>query len=150
MKETDILPIAAQNNAIRTNHIKARIDKTQQNSKCRLCGDRDETIYHIISECSKLARKEYKSRHDWVGKIIHWELCKKFQFDHTNKWYIPSPHISPREWYTQTPLGFWHPNLSFNLGQTTRPYQQKREQQSSKFCCPRWPQSKIKRKWKEG
>ena len=23
---------------------KARIDKTQQNSKCRLCGDRDETI----------------------------------------------------------------------------------------------------------
>ena len=46
------------NNAIRTNHIKARIDKTQQNSKCRLCSDRDETINHIISECSKLAQKE--------------------------------------------------------------------------------------------
>ena len=43
----------------RTNHIKARIDKTQQNSKCRLCGDRDDTINHIISECSKLAQKEY-------------------------------------------------------------------------------------------
>ena len=43
------------NNAIRTYHIKARIDKTQQNSKCRLCSDRDETINHIISECSKLA-----------------------------------------------------------------------------------------------
>ena len=37
-RETESLPIAAQNNAIRTNHIKARIDKTQQNSKCRLCG----------------------------------------------------------------------------------------------------------------
>ena len=24
----------------------------QQNSKCRLCGDRDKTINHIISECS--------------------------------------------------------------------------------------------------
>ena len=63
-RETESLLIAAQGNAIRTNHIKARIDKTQQNSKCRLCGDRDETINHIISECSKLAQKEYKARHD--------------------------------------------------------------------------------------
>ena len=52
-RETKSLLIAAQDNAIRTNHIKARIDKTQQNSKCRLCGDRDETINYIISECSK-------------------------------------------------------------------------------------------------
>ena len=74
-------------NAVRTNHLKARIDKTQQNSKCRLCSDRDETI-NYISECSKLAQKEYKTRHDWVGKVINWEMCKKFKFDHTNKWYI--------------------------------------------------------------
>ena len=47
-RETESLLIAAQVNAIRTNHNKARIDKTQQNSKCRLCGDRDETINHII------------------------------------------------------------------------------------------------------
>ena len=66
-RETESLLIAAQDNAIRTNHIKARIDKTQQNSKCRLCSDRDETINHIISECCKLAQKEYKARHDWVG-----------------------------------------------------------------------------------
>ena len=57
-RETESLLIAAQDNAIRTNYIKARIDKTQQNSKCRLCGDRDETINHIISKCSKLAQKE--------------------------------------------------------------------------------------------
>ena len=61
---------------------------THQNSKCRLCGDRDETFNHIISECSKLAQKEYKTRHDCVGKLIHWEMCKKFRFDHTNKWYM--------------------------------------------------------------
>ena len=70
-RDTESLLIAAQNNAIRINHIKARIDKTQQNSKCGLCGDRDETINHIISECSKLALKEYKTRHDWVGNMIH-------------------------------------------------------------------------------
>ena len=85
------LQIAAQNNAIRTNHIKARIDKTQQNNRCRLRSDRDETINHIISKCSKLAQKEYKTRHDWVEKVIHWELCKKLKFDHTNKWYMHNP-----------------------------------------------------------
>ena len=55
-KETESLLIAAQKkkkNDIRTNHIKVRIDKTAQNSKCWLCDDRDETINHIISECSK-------------------------------------------------------------------------------------------------
>ena len=31
-----------------------------------ICGDRDKTTNHIISECSKLAQKEYKTRHDWV------------------------------------------------------------------------------------
>ena len=90
-RETESLLIAAQDNAIRTNHIKARMDKTQQYSKCRLCGDTDETINHIISESSKLAQKEYKARHNWVGKMIHWKMCRKFQFDHTNKWYIHDP-----------------------------------------------------------
>ena len=78
-RETESLWIAVQNNAIRTNHIKARIDKTQQNSKYRLCSNRFETINHIISECNKLAQKEYNIRHDWVGKGIHWEMCKKFK-----------------------------------------------------------------------
>ena len=63
----------------------------QQNSKCRLCGNRDETINHIISKCSKLAQNEFKTRHDWVGKGIHWELYKKSEFHHTNKWYMHNP-----------------------------------------------------------
>ena len=44
-----------------------------------------------IRKCSKLAQKEYKARHDWVGKLIHWEMCKKFKFDHVNKWYMHNP-----------------------------------------------------------
>ena len=72
---------------------KKRIDKTKQNSKCRLCGDRNETINHIISEYSKLAQKEYKARHDWVGKVIHCEMCKEFKFYHPNKWYMYNPAL---------------------------------------------------------
>ena len=38
-KEAEFHQIAAEDNAIRTNNIKAGVDKTQQNSKCKLCGD---------------------------------------------------------------------------------------------------------------
>ena len=46
---------------------------------------------HVISECCKLAQKEYKTRHNWVGKMIYSVLCKKLKFDHMNKWYMNNP-----------------------------------------------------------
>ena len=90
-RETESLLIAEQNNDVRSIHTKVRTHKTQQNSKCRLCRGRDETINHIIKECSRLVQKEHKTRHDWVGKVVHWEMCKKLEFDHTNKWYMHNP-----------------------------------------------------------
>ena len=56
--------------------IKSKIDDTQGNRKCRLLSDRNETVNQIMSDCSKLARKEYKARHDWLGKVNYRELCK--------------------------------------------------------------------------
>ena len=38
-----------------------------------LYGERDEKIDHIMSECDKLAQREYKIRHTWLGKVIHRE-----------------------------------------------------------------------------
>ena len=70
---------------MKNNYIKVKIDDMQQNSECRLCGDEDKTINHIINKCSKLAQEEYKTRRDWVGKVIYWELCKKLKFDYTFK-----------------------------------------------------------------
>ena len=57
----------------------------QENNKWNLCDDRAETITHITSECSNLEQKEYKARHDRIGKVIHQELCKKLKFNHTTK-----------------------------------------------------------------
>ena len=73
------------------NNYNVNNNNNRQNSKCRLCSDRDETINHIISECNELAQKEYKARHDWVGQVIHCEMCKKFRFDHANIWYMHNP-----------------------------------------------------------
>ena len=58
-----------------------------------MCRKVDESINHIVSECPKLAQKEYKRRHDWVGKKIHWEVCKEEGFIVNEKWYehVPEP-----------------------------------------------------------
>ena len=45
-------------------------------------------INRIVNERSKLVQKKYKTRHEWVGKVIHMELCKKLKVDHTTKWYM--------------------------------------------------------------
>ena len=39
----------------------------------------------------QIGQKNYKTRHDWEKEIIHWELCKKFEFNHLNKLYIHNP-----------------------------------------------------------
>ena len=52
-----------------------------------MCRKVDESIDHIVSGCSKFAQKEYKRRHDNLGKIIHWKLARKFNFEAGDKWY---------------------------------------------------------------
>ena len=51
--------------------IKVKIDKAQAESKCRFYGKVvDETVRHIVCEYPMLAQREYKRRHDWVGRKI--------------------------------------------------------------------------------
>ena len=69
--------------------IKAKIDNIRKNSRCSVCGGKDEPINRIINEFSKLAHTEYKNIYDWVGMVIYWELCKEFH--HTKKWYMYEP-----------------------------------------------------------
>ena len=87
-RETESLLIAAQNNAIKTNYNKVKINNMQLNSECRLCGNKNIIINLIIS---KLVEKEIKTTYDWVRKVIHWELGKKLKFEHTYKWYLHKP-----------------------------------------------------------
>ena len=81
---------SAQNQIIRTNLVKAQIDKTQKDTLCRLCKKADKSINHVVSGCSKLAQ-EYKRRHDNLGKIVHWKLARKCNFEAGDKWYEHEP-----------------------------------------------------------
>ena len=57
-RRTEALIMAAQEQATRTNNIKAKIDKTQEDSKCRTCGKAEECVNHVLSEYTKIAQKE--------------------------------------------------------------------------------------------
>ena len=70
-RETESLIVAGQNQSTRTNLVKAKIDKSQGDSLFSVSRKVDESINHIVSDCSKLAPKEYKRRHDNLGKIVH-------------------------------------------------------------------------------
>ena len=56
-----------------------------------MCGKADETVNHLLSECSKMAQREYKRRHDWLGKRVHWEICHRLQFQTKEHWYEHVP-----------------------------------------------------------
>ena len=79
--------MVAQEQAIRTNNVKAKIDKTQENYNCRMCGKAEESVNHVLSECSKLTVKEHKRRHDWFGTKIHWKISRKYRIEVKEKWY---------------------------------------------------------------
>ena len=76
---------AAQEQRIQANYVKHKIHKTAQSPLCRMCGKNSETISHIVSECKKLAHKEYKRKHDNVARIIRWKLCGKYNLKRSAK-----------------------------------------------------------------
>ena len=92
-EETESLLITGQNNAIRTDYTQAKIFNSLKNSKYKLCGGRHETVNHDTTKCGKLVQKEYKTRTNMVGKVIHWELCKKLKSDLTVRYYLPTPPL---------------------------------------------------------
>ena len=51
----------------------------------------DETIDHIVSGKSKFAQKEYKRKHGNLGKLVHWKLARKCNFEAGDKWYEHEP-----------------------------------------------------------
>ena len=57
---TEALLCAAQGQTIRTNYVKHHINNTSESPLCRLCGEKSESVQHLVTGCEKLAQKEYK------------------------------------------------------------------------------------------
>ena len=56
-----------------------------------MCGETGKTISHIMSECSKQARRECQRRHDNVTRMVHWKLREKFNLEKSEKGYLHNP-----------------------------------------------------------
>ena len=56
-----------------------------------MCGKKSETVSHIVSECDKLAQKQYKRGHNNVTRIANWKLCGEYNLKRSERWYEHAP-----------------------------------------------------------
>jgi hypothetical protein len=74
--ETESTIVAGQDHAISTNYFKGKILKEEIESRCRLCKEYEETVYHLTPACPSLAKNEHVIRHDKVCTHLHYSICK--------------------------------------------------------------------------
>ena len=77
---------------------------------CRLCGEREETIMHVLSECKKTAQTEYKKRHDKVRHLDLLEALPDLQSTSFQQLVWTSGRNSHRNPSGENSLGLQHPN----------------------------------------
>ena len=53
----------------------AKVEKQNLSPRCRMCGEKDESVGHLVGECSKLAQAKYNHRHDNVARDDPLEHC---------------------------------------------------------------------------
>ena len=90
-KNTEGFVFAAQENAIKTKYMRAKILGEGTDASCRVCQKDLETVGHLVSGCGVLAQREYKRRHDRMGLKIYWELCRYHGIKHSDRWYKEAP-----------------------------------------------------------
>ena len=99
--ETEGFILAAQDQSLRTKNYEKHIMKTAGDDQCRYCHEKQETIDHLVSGCSVLAKSEYILRHNKVAQYLHWQICQHYGIKTTSKWYEhETPPITENEQVT--------------------------------------------------
>jgi hypothetical protein len=84
---TEALIMAAQEQALKTRAIEAKIYHTRQDPRCRLCKQHDETVQHITSGCTQLAGTAYTERHNQVALIVYRNICQVYDLETPRNWW---------------------------------------------------------------
>ena len=85
--ETEGFIIAAQDQCIKTNYYRNKILKDGTDPMCRICGQFQETVDHLVSGCPELAKTEYTQRHNKAAAYLHWTICKHYNIKVQDKHY---------------------------------------------------------------
>jgi Ni,Fe-hydrogenase III component G len=75
--ETESEMVATQAQALKTKYCATKILQTEEDSKCKLFYQFEETADHIMSACLILAKGQYIKRHDKVCTQLHFNICKE-------------------------------------------------------------------------
>ncbi|KAJ8967778.1 hypothetical protein NQ314_002623 [Rhamnusium bicolor] len=105
--ETEGFIAALQDQVVSTKIYRRNILKEQvDNAKCRMCGEKDEYLDHILSGCSVLAPKAYLDRHNRVAGIVHQNLRVEYMgLTETTPYY----QYTPQPVYeTENALLYWN------------------------------------------
>ena len=77
---------------LRKGNLKIETELFQRHENNRIIASADYVVTEMkINKYSKLVQKPCKSRHEWVGKVIQWELYKTLKFDPSDEWYMLKP-----------------------------------------------------------
>ena len=89
--ESESTVCAIQDQVIATRVYEVKImGKHLPSLMCRVCGQAEETIVHLLSSCPLLAPTAYLYRHNLVASVLHWHLSK-----------IYSLPLRSTSWFTQ-------------------------------------------------
>ena len=87
---TEALIMAAQEQALTTRAIEARVYQSRSDPRCRLCKDAPETVQHIVAGCKMLAGSAYMERHNQVAGIVYRNICTQYGLEvPKSQWAIP-------------------------------------------------------------
>ena len=72
---------------------------------CRLCSDKNESVKHLMSNCSNLLNTVYKSRHDNAFKCFVFPLLKRLGLGDKEHFWYSSQSVKP--YYENEYSKFW-------------------------------------------
>ena len=78
-KNTVAIITTSQDQALRTNWIKANMDGADCCPLCRVFYSVDESAMLIASGCKQLAKRRYMIRYNLTATPVLWELCRKYE-----------------------------------------------------------------------
>ena len=82
---------AAQEMALFTRYHEKHILRSRDDDKCRICSKEAESIFHILSGCDRLAKREYFTRHNAVCKYVHLSILKSYSLARDENWFTHNP-----------------------------------------------------------
>ncbi len=77
--ETESVIVAAQDGVTPTKHHRASLPGGPQDPVCRLCGNHNETLGHLLSKCKAHEHKEYTGRHNSVLYLLTRAMAEKLK-----------------------------------------------------------------------